>query len=353
MGMVIIVNARVELWKQIWSWPVVGGILFLLLSSGVTFSTTDHSLLGDFFFSASAVLFMVKFLTWEDARQLDRPKRNKSYGLAIGLTLIVLCAMIWGNHRLSASRQAAPGVIQSSSVQHPPEATVENTPKAGASGTQNPQSPEKQTPVEKPKATKQQGKTSVKGHGNASENNVLGDSNGVGTNNRVNSPAAPNIQINNAPNGIAIGGGTVVNPTVNNYPAQTKPDRTVTDADRMNIVAYLSQIKATVSLKAPYGDKEATSYAIFWYGIFKDARWTMKDRIVLAYMTVGGNPTPGAILYEKGEPPQPGKEIPVPNTDPIAYVATALKRQNVPIALQRDLNQEEGVITIQFGPKPD
>src|SRR5438309_9689501 len=102
--MVIIVKQRVELWKQIWSWPVVGGILFLLLSSGVTFSTTDHALLADFFYSASALLFIAKFLTWEDARQLDRPKRNKSYSLAIGSAMIVLCGMILGNHKLSASR---------------------------------------------------------------------------------------------------------------------------------------------------------------------------------------------------------------------------------------------------------
>src|SRR6266478_1626706 len=110
--MVIIVNQRVELWKKIWSWPVVGGVLFLLLSSGVTFSTTEHPFIADFFYSASAVLFIVKF--WEDARQLDRP--NKSYGFAFGITLIVLCAVILGNHRLSASRQTAPGPIQSPSV---------------------------------------------------------------------------------------------------------------------------------------------------------------------------------------------------------------------------------------------
>ncbi len=90
----------------------MGGILFLLLSSGVTFSTTDHPLLADLFYSASAVLFMAKFVTWEDAGQLDKPKRNKSYALAIGLALIVLCAMILGNHRLNASH-VAPGVIES------------------------------------------------------------------------------------------------------------------------------------------------------------------------------------------------------------------------------------------------
>jgi hypothetical protein len=37
--MVIILKRQVELWKKIWSWPVVGGILFLLLSTGVTFTT--------------------------------------------------------------------------------------------------------------------------------------------------------------------------------------------------------------------------------------------------------------------------------------------------------------------------
>jgi len=205
---------------------------------------------------------------------------------------------------------------------------------------------------EKAKTT-QRTTVSLHGHGNVAGNNVSGNGNVVGNNNQVN-PPAPNIQINSAPNGFAIGGGTVVNPTVNNnYAVQTKPGRTVNDADRINLIAYLSQIKATVSLKAPLGDKEATNYAILWYGILKDARWVMKDRIVLAYATVGGNPEPGAILYVKGEPVQPGGEIPVPNTDPLAYIASALKSQGVPFSLQRDPNQEEGVITIQFGPRPD
>lgn len=245
---------------------------------------------------------------------------------------------------------ALPNPLPSSPVGSQAERKVEGIPKAGVNGTPI-QSPQEHFPEKQPNPTKVQEQTSAKRHENVPQNNVSGNSNVVGKSNQVNSPAAP-IQINSAPNGIAIGGGTVVNPTVNNnYIGQTKPDRTVTEADRINIVAYLSRIKATVSLKAPLGDKEATNYAILWYGIFKDAHWIMKDQIVLAYMTVGGNPQPGAILYVKGEPT--GKETQVPNTDPIAYVATALKSQNVPIFLQRDLNQEEGVVTIQFGPRPD
>ena len=175
----------------------------------------------------------------------------------------------------------------------------------------------------------------------------------AGNNKQVNSSPTSPLQINSAPNGIAIGGGTVLNPTVNNYSLPTKPDRAVSDADRMQIVAYLSQTKASISLKAPYGDKEATNYAVLWYGIFKDAHWDMKDRIVLAYMTVGGNPTPGAILYVKGEPGQPGEQITVPNAEPLAYVGTALKSQGLPISLQRDPKQDDGLIIIQFGPRPD
>jgi hypothetical protein len=165
--------------------------------------------------------------------------------------------------------------------------------------------------------------------------------------------SGPILQINSAPNGIAIGGGTVVNPIVNNYGTQSKPDRTMSDADRKQIVSYLSQNKAAIRLTAPYGDREATSYALLWYGIFKDAGWTMKDAIVLAYMTVGGNPTPGAILYERGERGQPGEQTTFQNTEPLAFVANSLRSQRVPIWLQRDPKQDDGLITIQFGPRPD
>jgi hypothetical protein len=165
-------------------------------------------------------------------------------------------------------------------------------------------------------------------------------------------PTPPKIEIN-APSGIAIGGGTVVNPTVNNYGAQTKPDRTIGEPDRTEIVRYLSEMKGTIGLSAPSGDREATNYAVLWYAIFKDAGWQMKDRIVLAYLTVGGNPTPGAILHVRGEPAKQGEQITVLAADPLARVANALKSQSVPILLQRDPNQEDGLIVIQFGPRPD
>jgi len=126
------VNQRVELWKQIWSWPVVGLVVSLLVGGGFAFMTSNHSALADFFFSASAILFVPKFLTWEDARQLDGLKRRNSYALAIGLTLIVLCVAIWGNHKLNSSRQDVPRVVQSPPIERPLEKKPEDTLKAGA-----------------------------------------------------------------------------------------------------------------------------------------------------------------------------------------------------------------------------
>jgi len=114
----------------------------LALAGGIAFMTSSHAWLADVFYLAGGILFIVKFLTWEDARQLDSLKRRNSYGLAIGLTLIVLCAAIWGDHRLNAPDQDVPRVAQSPSIQHSPERKPEDTSNTGAIGGQNPQSPE-------------------------------------------------------------------------------------------------------------------------------------------------------------------------------------------------------------------
>jgi hypothetical protein len=50
----------------------------------------------------------------------------------------------------------------------------------------------------------------------AGNGKIAGNNNVLGNNNHVNAPPASPVQINNAPNGIAIGGGTVNNPTVIN-----------------------------------------------------------------------------------------------------------------------------------------
>jgi hypothetical protein len=65
-------------------------------------------------------------------------------------------------------------------------------------------------PEAKIEAKTQHAKTKVTGDNNVTGNNVAGNGNAVGNNNQT-GPTA------NAPNGIAITGGTVTNPTVNNF----------------------------------------------------------------------------------------------------------------------------------------
>ncbi|MGA3104735.1 MAG: hypothetical protein ABSD53_09660 [Terriglobales bacterium] len=66
----------------------------------------------------------------------------------------------------------------------------------------------------------------VKGNGDVAGNNVSGDKNVIGNNNQI-GPTA------NAPNGIAITGGTVYHPTVNNY--NSLRDLTMSDAQEKQV----------------------------------------------------------------------------------------------------------------------
>jgi hypothetical protein len=138
MDVVIIVQTRISLLKQIWSWPVVGGVILAGLGTGVAFTTSVHPTPADYFYSLSAALFAGKFLTWEDARQQVSSKRRIAYCAATGLTLIVLSAVIWGNHRLNAPQRVTSGVSEQPLVEHPPEKTVEGAPKTEAKRAQTP-----------------------------------------------------------------------------------------------------------------------------------------------------------------------------------------------------------------------
>jgi hypothetical protein len=164
-------------------------------------------------------------------------------------------------------------------------------------------------------------------------------------------PSSPKVEVS-APNGIAIGGGIVNNPTVNNFGAQAKPDRRISAQDRVRLVNQLSQCKGKVSISAPVNDTQTTRYAMDWYEVLQTAGWEMKDRIVLGYLSVGGPPFAGAMLRVKGDPLSPGEAVNVPTTEPLGCLGQALGAQNIPRALERDPKNEDGLITVQMGPIP-
>lgn len=82
---------------------------------------------------------------------------------------------------------------------------------------QKPPTPPPTIAVESNSKVSQHAKIKIAGRKNVAGNVVTGQGNVVGNNNQTNSPSAPGVQFNSAPNGIAIGGGNVTNPTVNNF----------------------------------------------------------------------------------------------------------------------------------------
>jgi thioredoxin 1 len=73
--------------KKIWSWVVVSAFVVLALGFWGTFLTSGHPWAADMFFVVGAVIFLAKFLTWEDARQQPGASKKLLFG---GITILVL-----------------------------------------------------------------------------------------------------------------------------------------------------------------------------------------------------------------------------------------------------------------------
>jgi hypothetical protein len=83
----------------LWNWVVVGAIVLLLAGGGISFMTSPYTLVADGFFAASAILFLSKFVTWEEAHA-QVGGRSKAISIGVAITLILLIIAIGGNHLL-------------------------------------------------------------------------------------------------------------------------------------------------------------------------------------------------------------------------------------------------------------
>jgi hypothetical protein len=81
----------------------------------------------------------------------------------------------------------------------------------------------------------------------------------------------PAVQVNNAPNGIAIGGGIVTNPTVNNYGL---PSRRLAADERNNLKSAVSGTKARIIIWF-FGGDDTQRLAQDLYEVFQEAGWEM------------------------------------------------------------------------------
>jgi acyl carrier protein len=89
------------IWVQMFSWVVVGAIDLFVLGGGIAFMTSGHAWAADGFFVGGTALFLVKFLTWEEARR--QPKRRK-LALQTGVTLLSLTLSVFSlfwNHTIN------------------------------------------------------------------------------------------------------------------------------------------------------------------------------------------------------------------------------------------------------------
>jgi acyl carrier protein len=95
--------------KKICSWVVVSVFVVLALGFWGTFLTSGHPWAADVFFVVGAVIFLAKFLTWEDARQQPGVSKKLLFG---GITILVLIftllALRW-DHTINQASSATDG----------------------------------------------------------------------------------------------------------------------------------------------------------------------------------------------------------------------------------------------------
>jgi hypothetical protein len=162
-------------------------------------------------------------------------------------------------------------------TQSPPHTQTESLKPAEPLTSQNPQPSQKTV-------------TRVKGNGNVAGNNVAGNNNVVGNNHQM-APTA------NAPNGIAISGGTVIQPTVNNF---TPSNRRLSDSQKATLKSCLAEKTGTYTVSAIANNGEAYQYAQDFSEVFSGAGWKNEQTIPVAIIMIAGGMWSGVRISVHG-----------------------------------------------------
>lgn len=168
---------------------------------------------------------------------------------------------------------------------------VDATPQTTQMQTAEQPKQEQQTPLSKKVPGTQKTKTRVKGNHNVAGNNISGDSNVTGNGNQTGPTAI-------APNGIAITGGTVTNPTVNNFAAAR---RRLSDDQEKTLTTCLSTTPGTFSVIAVMNNSEAYRYARDFYDVFVKAGWKNEQNVPVGTFMINGGSWTGVHFKFAGE----------------------------------------------------
>jgi hypothetical protein len=94
--------------RTIWSWAVVGTLVLFILGVGVAFMTSNHPWIADVFFLAGSILFLARFLTWEEAKSHDKVTRAFIVQSTTIVTVLICIGSIAGNHYLNRAAVIPP-----------------------------------------------------------------------------------------------------------------------------------------------------------------------------------------------------------------------------------------------------
>lgn len=148
-----------------------------------------------------------------------------------------------------------------------------------------------------------------------------------------------------APNGIAIGGGNVTNPTVNNY---APPQRQIPKPIEAELIVVLRQYPGEVHLNSDSGDFEANTLARQFFSIFDAAGWHPIEIGTL----MGGSALPQEIqIGYRGTAGVVGQVGSIPDDQPAARaVAQALLISGFKkVTITPNPNNKANILSINIG----
>lgn len=153
----------------------------------------------------------------------------------------------------------------------------------------------------------------------------------------------------NAPNGIAIGGGEVTNPTVNNF-GVSKQWAHFSDQQKDQLVAFLSKVPSKAELfVTTSADSDTYAFANEFVDVLKRAHWDVSD---VGIAMRSGPPVVGVLVVFHGEPATPGERFfPTPDT-PHGALLIAMQSLGITVGVQREPHVHEGHVQITVGAPP-
>jgi hypothetical protein len=221
-----------------------------------------------------------------------RPRTKKhswtrDHKLALGILLLTGVAAVAAVFVVPEFRRFFHlGEPEPTSVETRPTQGVMQSPISTQVESSNPAEP----PTPKNPNPSQKTETHVKGNDNVAGNNVAGNNNVVGNKNQT-GPTA------NAPNGIAISGGTVIQPTVNNF---SPLNRRLSDSQKTTLKSCLAAKTGTYTVSAIANNGEAYQYAQDFSEVFSGAGWKNEQTIPVAIIMIAGGMWSGVRISVHG-----------------------------------------------------